>query len=113
MDLSGQVLVVTGAGGALGQAVVATLRGYGAKIALLSHSPATANLQSAAAWHYGGIAGGLKWEKLGADNYRQDMPQADFKRWVTTNEAAEVIAFLVSDKASAVTGALIPLVGRV
>jgi NAD(P)-dependent dehydrogenase (short-subunit alcohol dehydrogenase family) len=44
---------------------------------------------------------------------RQDMPQADFTRWGTLSEAAEVIAFLVSDKASAVTGALIPVVGRV
>jgi NAD(P)-dependent dehydrogenase (short-subunit alcohol dehydrogenase family) len=44
---------------------------------------------------------------------RLDMPQADFARWVTPAEAAEVIAFLVSDKARAVTGALIPVVGRV
>src|SRR6202161_112900 len=44
---------------------------------------------------------------------RLDMPQADFTRWVTVSEAAEVIAFLVSDKASAVTGALIPVAGRV
>jgi NAD(P)-dependent dehydrogenase (short-subunit alcohol dehydrogenase family) len=44
---------------------------------------------------------------------RADMPKADFTRWVTVGEAAEVIAFLVSDKASAVTGALIPLAGRV
>ena len=44
---------------------------------------------------------------------RQDMPQADFKGWVTLNEAAELIAFLVSDQASAVTGALIPIAGRV
>jgi len=43
---------------------------------------------------------------------RLDMPQADFTRWVTPAQAAEVIAFLVSDKASAVTGALIPLTGR-
>jgi NAD(P)-dependent dehydrogenase (short-subunit alcohol dehydrogenase family) len=44
---------------------------------------------------------------------RLDMPQADFTRWVTPVEAAEVIAFLVSDAARAVTGALIPVVGRV
>lgn len=44
---------------------------------------------------------------------RLDMPKADFTRWVTLTEAAEVIAFLVSDEASAVTGALIPVVGRV
>jgi NAD(P)-dependent dehydrogenase (short-subunit alcohol dehydrogenase family) len=44
---------------------------------------------------------------------RVDMPQADFTRWVAPVEAAEVIAFLVSDEARAVTGALIPVVGRV
>ena len=44
---------------------------------------------------------------------RRDMPQADFTRWVAPAEAAEVIAFLVSDEARAVTGALIPVVGRV
>jgi len=44
---------------------------------------------------------------------RQDMPKADFTRWVTLSEAAEVIAFLVSNEARAVTGALIPVVGRV
>jgi NAD(P)-dependent dehydrogenase (short-subunit alcohol dehydrogenase family) len=44
---------------------------------------------------------------------REEMPNADFKRWVTLSEAAEVIAFLVSNEASAVTGALIPVAGRV
>jgi NAD(P)-dependent dehydrogenase (short-subunit alcohol dehydrogenase family) len=43
---------------------------------------------------------------------RVEMPKADFTRWVPPTEAAEVIAFLVSDKARAVTGALIPVVGR-
>lgn len=230
MDLSGKVFVVTGADGALGQAVAATLSAYGAKLALLSHSSAAARRQPVGAWHYGGIdltletaarsamervaqdaghldglinvAGGFRWEKLNegtidswdamyklnlrtaviscqaalpyllrggrgrivnvgamgalqasagmgpyaaskagvaqltealADELkdrgitvnailpstldtpknREDMPQADFKRWVTLNEAAEVIAFLVSDQASAVTGALIPVRGRV
>jgi NAD(P)-dependent dehydrogenase (short-subunit alcohol dehydrogenase family) len=228
MDLSGKVLVVTGADGALGQAVAATLSGYGAKLALITHGAAVRMLP-AGAHHYGGIdltlepaarsameqvtkdagridglinvAGGFRWEKLGegtieswdtmyklnlrtavlacqaalpyllksvsgrivnvgamaaqkaaagmgpyaaskagvakltealADELkdrgitvnailpstldtpknRADMPKADFTRWVTLSEAAEVIAFLVSDKASAVTGALIPLAGR-
>ena len=44
---------------------------------------------------------------------RADMPRADFARWVAPAEAAEVIAFLVSDGARAVTGALIPVAGRV
>jgi NAD(P)-dependent dehydrogenase (short-subunit alcohol dehydrogenase family) len=41
------------------------------------------------------------------------MPKADFSKWVTPQELAEVILFLVSDAASAVTGALIPVSGRV
>jgi NAD(P)-dependent dehydrogenase (short-subunit alcohol dehydrogenase family) len=230
MDLSGKVLVVTGADGALGTAVARTLGGYGAKLALITHSGAAPGTLPAGARHYGGIdltlepatrsamervaqdagridglinvAGGFRFENLregtidswdtmyklnlrttvvscqaalphllkltsgrivnvgalaaqkaaaGMGPYaaskagvaqltealadelkergitvnailpstldtpknRLDMPQADFKRWVTLNEAAEVIAFLVSDKASAVTGALIPVAGRV
>jgi NAD(P)-dependent dehydrogenase (short-subunit alcohol dehydrogenase family) len=229
MDLSGKVLVVTGADGALGQAVAGTLGGYGAKLALITHGSAV-GLLPAGARHYGGIdltletaarsamerivqdagridglinvAGGFRFEKISggtidswdlmyklnlrtaavscqaalpyllkslsgrivnvgamaaqkasagmgpyaaskagvaqltealADELkdrgitvnailpstldtpknRLDMPKADFKRWVTLSEAAEVIAFLVSDKASAVTGALIPVAGRV
>jgi NAD(P)-dependent dehydrogenase (short-subunit alcohol dehydrogenase family) len=230
MDLSGKVLVVTGADGALGTAVARTLSGYGAKLALITHSGAAPGMLPAGARHYGGVdltlepatrsamervaqdagridglinvAGGFHWEKLSegtidswdtmyklnlrttviacqaalphllkstsgrivnvgamaaqkaaagmgpyaaskagvaqltealADELkdrgitvnailpstldtpknRLDMPQADFTRWVTVSEAAEVIAFLVSDKASAVTGALIPVAGRV
>lgn len=230
MDLSGKVLVVTGADGALGAAAAATLSAYGAKLALISHAGVGKNKPPAGAWHYGGIdltletaargameriaqdagridglinvAGGFRFEKitdgtidswdamyklnlrtaviacqaalpyllrsaggrivnvgaLGAQKAsagmgpyaaskagvarltealadelkdrgitvnailpstldtpknRLDMPQADFKRWVTLSEAAEVIAFLVSDQASAVTGALIPVAGRV
>lgn len=44
---------------------------------------------------------------------RADMPKADFAKWVTPLELAEVILFLVSDAASGVTGALIPVSGRV
>ncbi|MGH9694725.1 MAG: SDR family oxidoreductase [Bryobacteraceae bacterium] len=44
---------------------------------------------------------------------RASMPQADFGKWVTPQELAEVILFLLGDAASAVTGALIPVSGRV
>ncbi|WP_035672639.1 SDR family oxidoreductase [Bradyrhizobium liaoningense] len=44
---------------------------------------------------------------------RADMPKADFSKWVTPQELAEVILFLASDAASGVTGALIPVGGRV
>lgn len=229
MNLSGKVVVVTGSDGALGQAVAATLTGYGAKLALITRVREAEGLQPAGAMHYGGIdltlessarnameqiaadagrldglinvAGGFRWEKMSggtldswdamykinlltavlacqaalpylrlssggrivnvgalgatkaaagmgayaaskagvakltealADELkdqgitvnailpstldtprnRLDMPQADFSRWVAPAKAAEVIAFLVSDNASAVTGALIPLAGR-
>lgn len=44
---------------------------------------------------------------------RADMPDADFSAWVTTTELANTIAFLVSDEASGITGAAIPVAGRV
>jgi NAD(P)-dependent dehydrogenase (short-subunit alcohol dehydrogenase family) len=234
MDLSGKVLVVTGADGALGQAVAATLSAYGAELALLSRAAVdegqpAGGTRRGGARRYGGIdltveasaraamerivqavgridgliniAGGFRFENvregtidswdamykinlrtaviacqaalpyllssasarivnvgamgaqkapagmgpyaaskagvaqltealadelrgrvtvnailpstLDTPKNRADMPHADFKRWVTLSEAAEVIAFLVSDQASAVTGTLIPVAGRV
>ena len=44
---------------------------------------------------------------------RRDMPNADFSRWVAPADLAAVILFLASDEARAVTGALIPVSGRV
>ena len=44
---------------------------------------------------------------------RAGMPKADFAKWVTPGELTEVILFLTSEAASAVTGALIPVSGRV
>ena len=44
---------------------------------------------------------------------RRDMPKADFSAWVTPQELANVILFLASPEASAITGALIPVNGRV
>jgi NAD(P)-dependent dehydrogenase (short-subunit alcohol dehydrogenase family) len=44
---------------------------------------------------------------------RADMPTADFSRWVQPAALAEVIVFLASDAARAITGASIPVSGRV
>jgi NAD(P)-dependent dehydrogenase (short-subunit alcohol dehydrogenase family) len=44
---------------------------------------------------------------------RASMPKADFGKWVTPQELADVILFLASDAASAITGALLPVSGRV
>jgi NAD(P)-dependent dehydrogenase (short-subunit alcohol dehydrogenase family) len=44
---------------------------------------------------------------------RADMPDADVTRWVSTQSLGGVIAFLLSDDASAITGACLPVAGRV
>ena len=44
---------------------------------------------------------------------RASMPSADFSKWVTPKELADVILFLASDAASGVTGALLPVSGRI
>jgi NAD(P)-dependent dehydrogenase (short-subunit alcohol dehydrogenase family) len=44
---------------------------------------------------------------------RADMSNADFARWVPPAELTEVIIFLASDAARAITGALLPVSGRV
>jgi NAD(P)-dependent dehydrogenase (short-subunit alcohol dehydrogenase family) len=43
---------------------------------------------------------------------REAMPDADRTGWVTPEEIADVMLFLVSDAARAVTGALIPVTGK-
>jgi len=44
---------------------------------------------------------------------RADMPDADFGRWVSPAALARVIEFLLSDAAAPITGALLPVTGRV
>lgn len=43
---------------------------------------------------------------------RADMPKADFSKWVAPEALADVILFLASDAARAVTGAAVPVYGR-
>jgi NAD(P)-dependent dehydrogenase (short-subunit alcohol dehydrogenase family) len=44
---------------------------------------------------------------------RRDMPAADFSRWVQPEALGAVIAFLLSPDAQCITGAAIPVTGRV
>jgi NAD(P)-dependent dehydrogenase (short-subunit alcohol dehydrogenase family) len=44
---------------------------------------------------------------------RADMPAADHARWVAPDALADVIVFLLSERARAITGALLPVTGRV
>ena len=44
---------------------------------------------------------------------RADMPQSDFSRWVTPESLARIVAFLLRDDAAAITGACLPVTGRV
>ena len=44
---------------------------------------------------------------------RADMPKADFAAWVQPADLAAVMLFLASEQARAVTGALVPVTGRV
>lgn len=43
---------------------------------------------------------------------RRDMPGADFSKWVAPEAIADVIVFLASDAARAVSGAALPVYGR-
>ena len=44
---------------------------------------------------------------------RADMPTAEFDRWVRPEQLAATLLFLASDAAAAITGACIPVTGRV
>jgi NAD(P)-dependent dehydrogenase (short-subunit alcohol dehydrogenase family) len=44
---------------------------------------------------------------------RADMPTADFNRWVKPEQVADLIVFLLSNRATAITGALVPITGRI
>ena len=43
---------------------------------------------------------------------REDMPNADFSKWVTPEQVADVVLFLSSPHANGVTGASVPVFGK-
>jgi NAD(P)-dependent dehydrogenase (short-subunit alcohol dehydrogenase family) len=43
---------------------------------------------------------------------REEMPDADFSKWVAPEALADTMPFLASDAARAVTGAVLPVTGR-
>lgn len=50
---------------------------------------------------------------LDTDQNRKDMPDADASTWVQPSDLARVMLFLASPDSRAITGALIPVTGRV
>jgi hypothetical protein len=42
---------------------------------------------------------------------RRDMPKADFSQWVSVEDVAHVIRFLLSDDARAVRSVAVPIMG--
>lgn len=50
---------------------------------------------------------------LDTDQNRKDMPDADPAKWVQPSDLARVMLFLASPESRAITGALIPVTGRV
>jgi NAD(P)-dependent dehydrogenase (short-subunit alcohol dehydrogenase family) len=49
---------------------------------------------------------------MDTDANRRDMPNADFSRWVSTEDVARVISFLLSDDARAVRAVDVPVLGQ-
>jgi NAD(P)-dependent dehydrogenase (short-subunit alcohol dehydrogenase family) len=43
---------------------------------------------------------------------RQNMPNADYSKWVPPEEIAKVVRFLVSDDSKPTSGAAIPVYGQ-
>jgi NAD(P)-dependent dehydrogenase (short-subunit alcohol dehydrogenase family) len=50
---------------------------------------------------------------IDTDANRKAMPNADHSRWVTTESLADVVGFLLSERARDISGAAIPVYGRV
>ena len=88
--------------------------GAGAAAYTASKSAAVALAQAAAAEviEHGVRINSILPSTMDTPANRASMPKADFTRWVATSSAASVIAFLLSDAARDVSGAVVPVYGR-
>src|SRR5437764_10944 len=121
-----QAIVITGAFGSLGAATARAAIKLGARVALIDRAPtAPAELIAKAGVHRltESLAAELKNERITVNAVlpsiidtppnRKDMPNADFSTWVSTDSLANILLFLASEQAQDITGALLPVTGRV
>jgi len=136
MGLQDKVVLITGATGGLGSAVVRAYATTGARLALTARSQDTLEklarevelpaertllyaadlavaeaaraLVAAVAARWGGV------DVLPNDSpaNRSQTPTADYSRWVKPEEIAAALIYLSSDEAAALNGASIPMYGR-
>jgi enoyl-[acyl-carrier-protein] reductase (NADH) len=105
MELSGKSFVVIGALGARGAAVVAGAKSASARIACIDMAPVSKESGKAVNVVLPSI--------IDTPSNRAAVPSADFERWVRPEQVADLIVFLLSERATAITGAAIPIAGRV
>jgi len=91
-NLNDTSIIITGGFGVLGVATAFSACRRGARVALIVNTVLPSIIDTPA--------------------NREDMPTADFSTWVSPEALAEVILFLASKSAQAVTGALVPITGR-
>lgn len=61
----------------------------------------------------GVVANAISPSIIATDEGRRNSPEADHSRWVTPEQLAALVLFLLSEEAAALNGANIPLYGRV
>ena len=70
-------------------------------------------VEAVAGGGFGNHQVGVRINGLDTAQNRADMPDADPGKWVQPSDLARVMLFLASPESRAVTGALIPVTGRV
>lgn len=108
-------LVEAGGGAFVGVSARAAVRPFSGAAAYIAAKAAVLALVQALDAEYRGDgvrANAILPNVIDTPANRESMPGADRSRWVTPEAIAEVVAFLVSDRSTAVTGAAVPVPGR-